>query len=422
VTPSRLRRVGAALVAAQLLLTMHASPGLDLFDEAAYHLTLLYAGPADVAPRDLLPDARERLSALCATRGACPESLALAAIDEVIAAVGDEHTSLIPGDAFDRLQLELTGGGEVDGFGIVVRAPANGLGLVVVDVLSGSAAEEAGLQRGDRILKIGDATSSAQPEARYGALAEAEAAGRATLLALRAGSAPLTFTLTARPLTTDRAPTMALIGGIAWIRIPTFLPPLEVAPAFHALLREAIDAGGRGVIIDLRDNPGGAITECLAAAAAFSDAPGRVVFGFLRQTIQVEGSDVIVSDAVGRTFPLASLPERVRWPGPTAVLVNAGSASCAEFMATDLQAVGAIVIGEATAGVGNSTTAFVRLPNGFGLAVTTASLVALDGTEVAARVTPDHVIADDLMKLSNGDDAPLRAAITLLDAEATGSP
>jgi carboxyl-terminal processing protease len=213
-----------------------------------------------------------------------------------------------------------------------------------------------------------------------------------------------------------------MIEGIAWIRIPTFLPPLAVAVAFHALLHEAIDAGASGVIIDLRDNPGGAITECLGAAAAFSDAPGRVASGFLRQTIQMEGSDVVVWDAAGRTFPLASLPERVRWSGPSAVLVNAGSASCAEFMATDLQAAGVTVIGEATAGVANSTTAFVRLPNGFGLAVTTASLAALDGADVPARVTPDLVITDDLMKLANGDDALLHAAIALVTTGSRGGP
>ena len=419
---STLRRVTAALIAAQWLSTLHASPALDLFDEAAYHLALLYAGPSQVAPRDLLPEARGRLAALCATLEPCPESLGLEAIGEVIAAVEDDHTNLIPRIAFDRLQQELAGGGEAGGFGVIVRAPANGLGLVVVDVLAGSAAEEAGVRRGDRILKIDDAFLRAPQDARYASLAEAEAAGSATLLALRAGSAPLTFPLTARPLMVDRAPTLEMVDGVAWMRIPSFLPPLAIAPAFHTLLREAIDADAAAVIVDLRDNPGGAITECLGAAAAFAEAPGRVVIGLLRQTVRVEGADVVAVDASERKFLLATLPDRVRWSGPSAVLVNAGSASCAEFMATDLQAAGVPVIGEATAGVANSTTAFVRLPNGDGLAVTTASVTALDGAAVTATVTPDLVIADDLMRLSNGDDAILEAAIAFVTAGLRGAP
>lgn len=91
------------------------------------------------------------------------------------------------------------------------------------------------------------------------------------------------------------------------------------------------------------------------------------------------------------------------------------SASCAEFMAFDLQQLGIPVFGEATAGVANSTTAFVQLPTGDGLAITTATVRALDGSDIPARITPDTVMADDLMALAAGDDGLLAAAF--VDAE-----
>jgi hypothetical protein len=200
----------------------------------------------------------------------------------------------------------------------------------------------------------------------------------------------------------------------------SLLPPLVVAPAFHALIREAKEAGATGLIVDLRDNPGGAMSECLGAAAAFSDTPGRLVSGLLRQTVRVEGNEVVVEDASGRRYPLANLPERVRWSQPSAVLVNAGNGSCAEFMAFDLQQTGVMVIGEATAGVADSTTTFVRLPNGDGLAITSATVRALDGSSVPARVTPERVIHDDLMALAAGEDGVLLAALQSLSEVAHG--
>nr|MBA2667177.1 hypothetical protein [Trueperaceae bacterium] len=135
-------------------------------------------------------------------------------------------------------------------------------------------------------------------------------------------------------------------------------PALRVAPRVHALVAEATAAGATAIIVDVRDNPGGALTDC----------------------------------------------------GPIAVVVNGASASCAEFLALDLQGRG-LVIGEQTAGVADSTTAFFALPNGAGLQVTTAMVQNADGSTYASSVMPDVPVDDDLMVLANGIDAPLQAAL-----------
>ena len=96
------------------------------------------------------------------------------------------------------------------------------------------------------------------------------------------------------------------------------------------------------------------------------------------------------------------------------VLVNARSASCAEFLALDLQRAGATVVGERTAGAADSTTAFVALPFGYGLQVTTALVADLGGVGVARAVVPDVIVVDAAMALTEGRDPVLEAALEVL--------
>jgi len=100
---------------------------------------------------------------------------------------------------------------------------------------------------------------------------------------------------------------------------------------------------------------------------------------------------VAVTDAAGRTFPQATLERRARWTGDVVVLVNARNASCAEFLARDLQRAGATVVGERTAGAAASTTAFL-----------------------ARAVVPDVVVVDAAMALTEGRDPVLEAALEVL--------
>jgi carboxyl-terminal processing protease len=388
---------------------------LDLFDEAAYHLAF-YAGPAETPPRELLPAARAELEARCARPAGCTVGDAVDALADVIAELDDGHTALIPEDAFQRLRLQLGGGAETDSFGVVVAAPANGLGLVVTDVVPGSPGEAAGLARGDRVLALDGAFLPAGRRARLQDWSEAEQRGRVEALQLRAGAAPRRIELRAAPLRVDRVPSLDLLpGDVAWLRIPSFLLA-GVAQRVHDLVRRAEAAGATGLVVDVRDNPGGFLLECLASAGAFADAFAyRVQASVLPQTLRWEDGVLAVVDLADRAFPQSVLEDRVRWRGPTVVLVNAGSASCAEHMAYALQRYGDVpVIGETTAGVLDSATNFVALSNGMGLAVSVARIADGDGTVLPRAVSPDRALADDLMALASGRDALLAAAVERL--------
>ena len=184
----------------------------------------------------------------------------------------------------------------------------------------------------------------------------------------------------------------------------------------HDLVNAAQRGGARAIVVDLRDNPGGALVDCLLAATAFAPEAGRALQGALTsQTIVAEDGAIVVTDAAGRTFPQTALERPARWTGSVAVLVNAGSASCAEFLALDLQRGGATVVGEPTAGAADSVTAFVALPLDYGLQVTTARVADLDGAASPSAVTPDIAVDDAPLGLAAGRDAVLEAALEVLE-------
>ncbi|CAN5639721.1 S41 family peptidase [soil metagenome] len=369
------RRFLVAWVAATLAIAgsgaaTAASPALDLFDEATYWLVVGYGGHSDVHPRDLVRERRVAVAESCTSDPVCPEAIGIDAVQRLIAQLDDGHTSYLDPEAFARLRTALGGDGSARGIGLMVRAPSNGLGLVVVDVLPGGPAARQDLRRGDRVMAIGGAFLPALARGRWETWDGALRAESVTILVLRAGAKPREVLLEPEPMATDREATLSWAEPeVALLRIPSFLPALRVAPRVHALVAEATAAGATAIIVDVRDNPGGALTDC----------------------------------------------------GPIAVVVNGASASCAEFLALDLQGRG-LVIGEQTAGVADSTTAFFALPNGAGLQATTAMVQNADGSTYASSVMPDVPVDDDLMVLANGIDAPLQAALEAVRESLEAAP
>ena len=392
------------------------APAWTLFDAGAYHLSLLYGGPADVAPRHLLPAARADLEARCAGRPDCPAAWGAAALHGVAVALDDPHTSVLDAAGFARVRLQLAGGATAREIGAVLTAPADGLGFGVLDVVPDSSAATSGLRRGDRILALDGAYLPAIRADRWGAGRAATGVGTVEATVLRHGAAPRTVVLEATDVALDRAPSATTLpSGAVWLRLPSFLPANDVAHRVHALVAEAERSGASALVVDLRDNPGGAIVDCLLAATAFTPEAGRVLTSAVtRQTVVAGAGSVAVTDAAGRTFPQATLEAPARWTGAVAVLVNEGSASCAEFLALDLQRAGATVVGEPTAGAADSSTAFVALPFGYGLQVSTARVAGLVGLASPSAVAPDVGVEDAPLALAEGRDPVLEAALAIL--------
>lgn len=401
-----------------------ASPAQELMSRATDLLVRNYAGPSEKNPDELAQKYLNRLGVACAPQGeACPVEVAVALLREMVNELGDRHSrlwlpeeyagmGLVPGDQQTRRGLGVR-------YAVVPEMP----GLVILEVEEGSPARAAGLRRGDRIVKVNGQELSGSADERRAALTRAIAGGgEISLAVVRApSSSPFTLRVTPGALGTPLPELYLLEGGIAWLRIPNFRAD-QTAQEVHRLVREAQGQGAWGLVLDLRNNGGGSLFQVLLTAGAFVDGPGRRYErkGLLTDTVLYRGGTLLRRDEGGER-PLLTLPAPARWQGPVVVLVNKSSASGAEFCALDLQMAGLPVIGEETAGVGDTVTNFFVLQRGGpALQITTAIARRLDGRAYPSKVTPDWAVADDAKALAGGHDEPLEAALSLLQDRRQG--
>jgi carboxyl-terminal processing protease len=395
-----------------------ASPALVIFDEVAHHLRVAYGGTAPIHPSQLLPSARAALVERCAGRHDCPDEAGVAALDGVLAELGDPHTRLIAAADVARMTREGGDDDEPRVIGVIVRAPVDGLGLVVIEAVPGSAAAHAGLERGDRIMAVDGVFLPAALRERLAILEAAVAGGRLRVTVLRTGAPPFEVDLVAGPVPRERPPSLAWVAdGVGWLRIPSLLPAEVVVATVHRLVNEAASAGARALVVDLRDNLGGSFDAVVAVAGAFEASCGRLFAGpMVGFGLRCDDGVLRVVDPFGRTQVSDSLPLVGRWTGELVVLVNAQTLSCAESLASELQRhAGARVVGEVTAGLANTAVQMLPLSNGMRLVLTVATVYDLDGSALPARVTPDVLVPDDVLRLAAGHDDPLEAALDLLE-------
>jgi len=410
--------LGCLLLALGPAVARAGSPALVIFDEVAEHLRVAYGGTAPVHPSLVLPAARAALDARCARVADCPQEFGILALEGVLAELDDAHTRLVGGEVDERVAREAAAGDEPRVIGVVVRAPEDGLGLVVLDAVPGSAAARAGLVRGDRIMAVDGVYLTAAVGERLAVLEAAVASGHLRLTVLRAGAQPLEVELVAGPVPGGRPPSLAWVAeGVGWLRIPSLVPAEVVATDVHRLVAEATSAGAHALIVDLRDDLGGTYDAVVAVAGAFQASAGRLFVGpMVGFGLRYDDGVLRVLDPFGRTHVTDRLPEAARWTGGLVVLVNAHTQSCAESLALDLQRhAGARVVGEATAGLANTAVQMVPLSNGMRLVLTVATVYDLDGSPLPAWVTPDVFVLDDPLRLAEGYDDPLEAALQLLE-------
>ncbi len=395
------------------------APAFVLFDAVARHLSLAYAGLAEPPLAERLPAVRTALALRCAATPACPAEAAYEVLDALLAEAGDPHTRVLAPEAFARL-LEANAGAALRAdVGLVLQLPTHGLGLVVLDVGAGTPADIAGVGRGDRVVRVNGAWLPARPEDRRGAWDAAVVGGPIRVVVVRAGLGSLEVRLEGVPIPVDRPPSLSWLDeGIAWLRVPSLLPADAVAPAVHRLLSDARSGGAEGLLLDLRDDAGGAYGACLAVAGAFVEEVERVFIGPAACVgLRFHAGVLDTYDPLGTAHAYAIIQGAERWTLPVAVLVNARTTSAAEALAFELQRAGIPVVGEATAGMANAAVALVPLPEGYGLVLAVALAVDANGVALPARVVPDVVVIDDLMALADGRDRVLEAAWALLTAD-----
>ncbi len=275
------------------------------------------------------------------------------------------------------------GGQTYGGIGALISQPApNSSELPEITlVFPESPAEKAGVKAGDKIRKVNDKDVSGLTAEEVATMIRGPEGSPVTILIAR-GSTDRSFTITRGAI---RAPTVfnrGLKDGFGWVQVPQIVgnAPRELADDLGELDRQ----GARGWIIDLRGDPGGDLTAAQLIASTFVKS-GVLVYEIGRD---------------GQPRPL-NVNEKAYYPNkkPLAVLVNRGSASGAEIIASAVQEhkVGR-VFGLPTAGcVGIAQPR--ELPDGGLLLVTTARMQAgVTREELNGKgVSPDEIVqvADD---------------------------
>jgi carboxyl-terminal processing protease len=288
----------------------------------------------------------------------------------------DPHSSYLPAEDFGIFQADTEG--HFGGIGVEVDFGDEY--ITIIAPIEGSPAAAAGVEPGDRILAIDNQAVRGKGPADLVRMMRGEP-GTTVLLAVRrkAQEKLLYFRLTRQIINVASVASKSLKGGIGYLRIKAFQSGTHAELLEHLeRLRSAVGGSPAGVVLDLRNNPGGLVNEATAIADEF--LASGVIFTTRRRGQIVDDQRADAGGALRR--------------GPVVVLVNEYSASAAELVAGALQDnKRAHVIGAPTFGKGSVQT-IVELPGGAGLRLTTLRYYTPSGRPIQAQgVKPDIEVA-----------------------------
>ncbi|MGW7818988.1 S41 family peptidase [Streptomyces puniciscabiei] len=378
--PRRFRR-GAALtlVFAGVLVTGAATGSFPEPDTAAPVASARKAAPAPKGAATGHEDV-QKAAAEAMADGKSP----MEAAERAVSRSGDRWGAVYSEGEYQEFQEALDG--RYTGVGLWARRERDGR-IEVTRVQPGSPAAAAGIRTGDRLRSVDGERVDGRPVTDVVSLLRGDAddatAGTAVTLGLQRGTRAWTETLHRASLSTDSVTVHRLPGGVTVIRIAAFTK--GSGAAVRAALRQA--PADSGVVLDLRGNSGGLVTEAVETASAFLD-------GGLVATYDVDGAQRALHAGVGgdTTRPLVTL-------------VDGGTMSAAEMLTGALQDRGrAVVIGSRTFGKG-SIQMPTTLPDGSVAELTVGHYRTPSGHAVDGRgITPD---------LDAGSEALTRAETVL---------
>lgn len=303
------------------------------------------------------------------------KDLIYGAINGMLAAL-DPHSSFMPPDVYREMKIDTRG--EFGGLGIEITI-RDGV-LTVVSPIEDTPAFRAGLQAGDQILKIEDKVTKDMSIMDAVKLMRGPKGTQITITVFRPSfERPREYALEREIIKIKSVKGRILQEGYAYLRITQFQERTgEDLLRQLQELRKASPGGLKGLVLDLRNNPGGLLEQAVSVADTFL-RDGLIVYTDGRE----EGSRMEFSAHDQGTEP----------GYPMVVLVNGGSASASEIVAGALQDHDrAVILGTQSFGKGSVQT-ILPLSDDSGLRLTTARYFTSLGTSIQAKgITPDIVV------------------------------
>jgi carboxyl-terminal processing protease len=396
-----------------------ASPAQDLFNQATYYLAVQYNGYSSADYANFNAKYQPALDTACADLAeACPFSAAVPVIQQMLEELKDGHTYLLTKEANLEAQRQRAGlGPSTPKIGMVTTKVKDSFDRLVTDLWEGAPASRVGLLRGDLVVSLNGKLSSEFGDTFAISIAKAISNAETVILGVSRAGKAFEFKLKGELLTVRLPFLKVLPGRLGLMRIPNFDVSGQVASKVHELVAQANTQKLRGLILDLRDNPGGIVTELMGVSAAF--LPKTSLTFAARDgssTYSAENGAVNVSIGLLQNVPLQNIAKPSFWKGSLEVLVNSRSGSAAEYLPQFLQdAKRAVVIGENTAGVGNTGISAFGLPDGSALYISIIRALRADSSPFPDHVTPDVPMTDDLELLAaSGRDVVLEKALELM--------
>jgi carboxyl-terminal processing protease len=321
------------------------------------------------------------------------QEVTYAAIQGMMAALGDEYSAFFEPQAAAILQEDSTG--EFQGIGAFVDLDEEGK-VVIVGVFENGPAEEAGILANDRIVEVDDTPIVGLTLYEAIHLIRGPAGSQVRLLIEREGVEPFEVTVTRERLEIPVTEAEMRDDGIGYIRLYDF-SAATASERVESDLEELLSHNPRGIVLDLRGNPGGLLDQALNVADLFIDDGTIAIerWNGGEQVFEAHPGDV------GEDIPLA-------------VLVNGSSASASEIVAGALQDHGrAVLIGETTFGKGVVQRVFT-LSDGSELWVTAARWFTPNDRAIHGEgLTPDIVVPWP-ENVEEGADPQLERAVEYL--------
>jgi len=284
----------------------------------------------------------------------------------------DPHTSYLPPDAFKQMKVETSG--RFGGLGIEITV-RKGI-LTVVTPIEDTPAYKAGIKAGDRIIKIEDESTLDMTLSEAVERLRGKINTEVNITIFREGmEEPLKVSLVRANIKVKSVKSKIYEGSIGYIRIRSFSK--TTSRDLDKVLDEFRAKQVKKMVLDLRNNPGGLLSQAVEVSDRFLNPENLIVYTQGRTEEQ------------NMRFTTHDRVDRVKYP--MIILVNGGSASASEIVAGALQdSSRAIILGTQTFGKGSVQT-IIPLSDGSALRLTTARYYTPSG-----RVIQENGIIPDI--------------------------
>ncbi len=309
-----------------------------------------------------------------------PESILYGAIRGMLTTL-DPHSSFMTPEEYKEMQVETKG--QFGGLGIEISI-RDGI-LTVVSPIEDTPAYKVGIKAGDKIVKIEEKSTKGMSIFEAVKLLRGTKGSKVNIWIMRDGFEEMKeFTITRDIINVKSVKSRLLEDGYGYVRITQFQSKT------HKDLEEALknvgagDKDFKGLILDLRNNPGGLLNQAVSVSDEFLES-GLIVY--------TEGR------IPGQEMRFEARKRGVQPAYPIIVLVNGGSASASEIVAGALQDhERAVILGTRTFGKGSVQT-IIPLPDGSAMRITTARYYTPSGRSIQAKgIQPDLLVKEGIIE------------------------